>query len=388
MNQRKRISILGSTGSIGVQTLDVIRAFPDQFEVISLAAGKNTDLLKQQILEFHPKLVSVASDQSAEEIVLFVQRNQLNCGVVSQTAGLIQVATFDKPDLLIVAIVGTASLMPTYHAIQEKIPIGLACKEVLVAAGKLIMDLARVNHVPILPVDSEHAAIKQCLAGIAENTSEIDKLILTASGGPFWNWSIEEFASIERADALKHPNWDMGQKITIDSATLMNKGLEVIEAHHLFAVPFSHIEVTIHPQSLVHSMVEFTDGTILAQMGMPDMRHPIQYVLTYPEKWKNDWPKMRFTKLWDLAFYPPDFEKFPLLKLAFEAGEKGGNAPVVMNAANEAVVALFLQNRIRFSEIPAYIFKAMDAFAFEDIQSIDAIVSLDQAVKAFVPKMS
>jgi len=291
------------------------------------------------------------------------------------------VAASSDLDLLVVAVVGTAALMPTYLAIKKGITIGLACKEVLVAAGRIIMDLAEKHGVSILPIDSEHAAIKQCLAGIGEDRSQIEKLILTASGGPFWQKPKEEFSEISRESALMHPNWEMGAKITIDSATLLNKGLEVIEAHHLFGVAFEKIEVVIHPQSIVHSMVEFSDGTLLSQMGLPDMRFPIQYVLTYPEKCANDWPKTKVADLPDLQFRPPDTEKFPLLSLAFEVGKRGGSAPAVLNAANEAAVQLFLDEKIGFMDIPRLVRKYVDEVPHVDVPDIETIVSIDQQVK-------
>jgi 1-deoxy-D-xylulose-5-phosphate reductoisomerase len=377
----KKISILGSTGSIGTQTLEIVQQFPDNFEVVGLSAGKNISLLLDQIKKFKPRFISVQDDADKDQVDFFIKSINLSAEVFSGADGLVKVATLENIDLLVVAVVGTAALLPTYRAIQKGITIGLACKEVLVAAGKPIMELAKSKGVSLLPIDSEHAAIKQCLESVDEDINKVGRLVLTASGGPFWNKPKDEFKNIELKDALKHPNWSMGNKITIDSATMMNKGLEVIEAHHLFQVSFSQIEIVVHPQSIIHSMVEFKDGNILAQMNLPDMRFPIQYVLSYPEKWKNEWPKLVFSKLSDLQFFDPDYEKFPMLKFAYEAGKKGGSWPVVLNAANERAVGLFLQKKIRFTQIPEFVKDALDSFKhFQDL-SIEQIVEIDRDIK-------
>lgn len=377
----KTISILGSTGSIGAQTLDVVRAFPDKFRIAGLSAGRNIDILKTQIAEFKPEVVCVRRKSDAAELAGYIRQQRLKCEVVCDGDGLNTIATLPQNNLLVVAIVGTASLVPTWKAIEAGIPVALACKEVLVAAGSLIMPLARNKHVPILPIDSEHAAIKQCLAGINEDPAKVNKLILTASGGPFRTFEKQELEAVTPEVALKHPNWSMGAKITIDSATMMNKGLEVIEAHHLFHIPYHQIDVVIHPQSIVHSMVEFTDGTILAQMGLPDMRFPIQYALTYPEKWPNTWPKTHLPRLSGLQFFDPDTDKFPLLQLAFEAGKAGGTHPVVLNAANEMAVELFLNRRIGFTDIPRLVREKTENFSHTGNPDIDAIVTIDETVK-------
>ena len=372
----KTLCILGSTGSIGTQTLDIVREFPGRFTVSALSAGKNIGLLREQILEFKPKVVCVQSEDDVQAL-----RDEFT-GIefLASDAGLIEIASI-ACDLTVVAIVGTTALKATEVAIRSGSTIGLACKEVLVTAGRLFMDLAAEHNVQILPIDSEHAAIKQCLAGINEDLNQINKLILTASGGPFFGRQKAELVKITPKDALKHPNWDMGAKITIDSATLMNKGLEVIEAHHLFQVPYSQIEVVVHPSSIVHSMVEFTDGTILAQLGSPDMRFPIQYALSYPEKLQNPWPKTDLTTCGPLAFFPPDTDAFPMLKLAFEVGQKGGNAPAVMNAANEAAVSLFLSERIGFTDIYRIVNEALSDSTFEENLSLDALIACDKEVK-------
>ncbi len=377
----KRISILGSTGSIGIQTLQIVAAFPEKFSVVGLAAGQNIDLLKQQVLAFKPQAVSVREPLHFEEMTKFVQAHHLKTEVHTGAAGLVHIATLPQNQLLVVAIVGTASLLPTYKAIEKKIPIGLACKEILVSAGQLIMDLARKNNVPILPIDSEHAALKQCLSGIHEDPKQIYKLILTASGGPFRTFSVEQLQTVTKAQALNHPKWSMGPKITIDSSTLMNKGLEVIEAHHLFNIPYDSIDVVIHPQSIVHSAVEFVDGTVLAQMGMPDMRFPIQYVLTYPDKWSNPWPKMDLKTLGRLDFSSPNREVFPLLDFAYFCGKKGGTWSAVMNAANEAAVQLFLTDKLPYADIVKTVITVTQSFPHTAHPGLDDIVHIDREVK-------
>jgi 1-deoxy-D-xylulose-5-phosphate reductoisomerase len=386
-NSVKLVSILGSTGSIGRQSLDVIAAFPDRFRVCALTAGSNVRLLCEQIKRFHPQLVCVLNETDRRDVIDFCAHHGCDTQVISGEAGLIEAGVYGDPHLLIVAVVGTASLRPTLRAIHHGITIGLACKEVLVAAGDMIMALARQKGVEILPIDSEHAALKQCLAGIHEDEKYVSQLVLTASGGPFWNRSVETFASITRDEALCHPNWAMGSKITVDSATMMNKGLEVIEAHHLFGIDYHRLNVVIHPTSIVHSMVEFSDGTFLAQMGMPDMRFPIQYVLTYPEKLENAWPKMNLASLKPLVFHDPDYEKFPLLKLAFEAGVQGGTAPVVLNAANEAVVQLFLEGKLSFVEISRVVSDVVQSFSHRECRDLEDIVALDRYVKAGISEL-
>jgi 1-deoxy-D-xylulose-5-phosphate reductoisomerase len=382
----KRISVLGSTGSIGTQTLEVAANFPHKFKVIGLAAGQNIELLKKQISQFKPEIVNVAAEKDTKTIEQFVHKIGSKTKVTFGHQGLIDVAINKKNDFLIVAITGTASLEPTYLAIKKKIPIGLASKEILVIAGNYIIDEARLQNVPIIPVDSEHAAIKQCLSSNQENISEVEKLIITASGGPFWQKDASDFKSITKKEALKHPNWSMGQKITIDSATLMNKGLEVIEAHHLFKIPFSQIEVVIHPESIIHSMVEFVDGTLIAQMSQPDMRFPIQYALSYPQKLTSTWPKLDLTKLTKLSFHKPDFAKFPLLKLAYEAGEKGGVFPIILNAADDLAVKLFLEDKLSFFEIPEFVLKAFTYFKEEKLNSLTDIINYEKTIKEYLIK--
>ncbi len=333
----KRIAILGSTGSIGRQTLDVVRSFPDRFRVVGLAAGRNTDLLRRQLAEFQPKLVSLATEA------------ELLAGDY-QLLTLEEIASHPEVDLVVVATSGKAGLPPTLSAIRAGKSIALANKEVLVMAGEIVTTEAERHRAQILPLDSEHSAIWQCLRG--EEGRKIARLILTASGGPFRNRPPVELDSVDIEEALKHPTWQMGRKVTIDSATLMNKGMEVIEAHWLFGVPFGNIEVVIHPESIVHSFVEFIDGSVKAQLSPPDMHLPIQYALCYPERLPNRrLPRLDFPKIGTLTFEAPDLEKFPCLKLALEAGQRGGTYPAVLAAADEIAVELFLSHRIGFPDI-------------------------------------
>ena len=378
----KRLSILGSTGSIGTQTLDVVRTFPDRFQVVGLSAGRNLGLLKLQVREFLPDFICVLDAHSASIMEGYIQGLSKKIAIFSGEEGLIRIATEGDLDCLIVAIVGTASLKPTVCAIEKGITIGLACKEVLVSAGSLVMDLASKHQVPILPIDSEHAALKQCLSSVGEDMSQVDSLTLTASGGPFRERSASSFDHVTVEETLKHPNWTMGPKISVDSATMMNKGLEVIEAYHLFGVDYDHIDVVVHPQSIVHSFVTFKDGNTLAQMGAPDMRFPIQYVLTYPEKWENNYPKLSLKEMGALSFEAPDIGKFPLLKLAYDVGKKGGSYPAVMNAANEAAVQLFLDKKIGFLDIYKWVSLLVERHDSLDSFTISDIIALDREVKS------
>ncbi len=347
----KKIAILGSTGSIGTQTLEVIAAHPDQFEAEILTAHENVDLLIQQVVRFQPNAVVIGNKEKYGRL-----KEALSPYPVKVFAGydaIAQAVTLPSVDMVVTAMVGFSGLVPTVKAIEAGKHIALANKETLVVAGELITKLAEEHKVPILPVDSEHSAIFQCLQG--ERYNSIEKIILTASGGPFRNKTVEELARVTRDEALRHPSWNMGPKITVDSATLMNKGLEVIEARWLFNVPVERIEVLIHPQSVIHSMVQFADGSVKAQMGVPDMKVPIQYALSYPYRLTSDFPRLDFSKYSSLTFEQPDLERFPLLGLAYEALKEGGNKPCVMNAANEIAVEAFLNNRIGFTDIPRLI---------------------------------
>ncbi len=350
----KKIGILGSTGSIGTQTLEIVREQGD-IEVCALTAGKNIDLLEKQIREFSPKLACVWSEEDAKKLRL--RTKDLSVKIESGMEGLIQAATYKDIETLVTAVVGMLGLRPTVAAIRAKKNIALANKETLVTAGHLIIPLAKENRVSILPVDSEHSAIFQSLNGESEN--KIDKILLTASGGPFRGMSRLQLAEISPKDALKHPNWSMGKKITIDSATMVNKGLEVMEAKWLFGTELDRIQVVVQPQSVIHSMVQFEDGGIIAQLGAPDMRLPIQYALYYPKRRPMSGQRLDFFALGSITFEKPDMDTFEGLKLAYEAANKGGNMPTVFNAANERAVAKFLAKKISFLEITQIINECM-----------------------------
>ena len=344
---RKRIAILGSTGSIGVQALDVIKRHPQVFEVEVLTAQNNAGLLIQQALEFVPNAVVIGNESAYKEVAEALQRKDIK--VFAGSDALAQVVQMDTIDLVLTALVGYAGLNPTIKAIEAGKTIALANKETLVVAGKLVTDLAKSRGVNIYPIDSEHSAIFQCIVGEFHN--KIEKIILTASGGPFRGKKRDELLKVTKELALKHPNWEMGAKITIDSATLMNKGLEVIEARWLFGLTSDQVEVVVHPQSIIHSMVQFEDGSIKAQLGLPDMRIPIQFAISYPERLRSDFPRFNFTDYPSLTFEKPDLETFRNLQLAFYALKEGGNRPCVLNAANEVAVEQFLKDKIGFLEM-------------------------------------
>lgn len=370
---KKKIAILGSTGSIGRQTLEVVERFPEHFEIVGLAAGINIDELAGQVAKHRPSIVSIGREEDLKVFRAMVPGDTtVACGI----AGMSEVAVTSGADLVVTSITGTIGLIPTIEAIKAGKDIALANKETLVAGGELVMTLVRQYGVRMLPVDSEHSAIFQCLHG--NNHEDVRKLILTASGGPFLNKPGHELAAVRVEDALKHPNWSMGRKITIDSATLMNKGLEVIEARWLFDVTFDRIEVVVHPQSIIHSMVEYVDGSVIAQMGAPDMRIPIQYALTFPERWSNDLPKLNLLTVGELSFQKPRSDEFPCLNLAFEAGRCGGTKPAVMNAANEEAVAMFLSGRIGFMDIPELVEKTMAKHTCIPNPSIEDILQSDR----------
>lgn len=379
MPTRKNIAILGSTGSIGKNSLEVIRNFPNRFAATYLTANTNIDLLEQQIQLFHPRGVVVLDEGRAAAL-----RNSLDGSVevLSGENGLMQVVTRDDVDIVISSLVGFAGLRPTIAAIQHRKRIALANKETLVVAGGLITSLVKECGVDLLPVDSEHSAILQCLAG--EDPSLVTRLILTASGGPFLNTPAELFATLTVQSALSHPNWKMGNKITIDSATLMNKGLEVIEAHWLFSLAAEKIHVVIHPQSIIHSMVEFIDGSIKAQLGLPDMKLPIQYALSYPERWPMNGARVDFPALRSMTFFEPDRAKFRCLDLAFHALSLGGTAPAILNAANEMAVSAFLQHRITFEKIPVIIERALSLHKTRPCPDLQDIIEADRQGRALV----
>ncbi|MEN6437473.1 MAG: 1-deoxy-D-xylulose-5-phosphate reductoisomerase [Syntrophobacter sp.] len=371
--KKKRIAILGSTGSIGTNTLEVVRQFPDRFEIVALAAGTNAPLLCEQIAKFRPRAVSVLNEKVAETLLKLLGDNKIPAPEVSYgPEGFTKTATRPEVDTLVSAMVGAAGLVPTLAAIESGKDIALANKETLVIAGEIVMRLAAEKKVRILPVDSEHSAIFQALQG--NHRHALSRILLTASGGPFFNKTPDDLACVGPEAALCHPNWSMGRKITIDSATLMNKGLEVIEARWLFGVELEDISVHIHPESIIHSMVEYVDGSIIAQMGIPDMKIPIAYALAYPERLPLACPRLDLFQLQKLSFYPPDMVKFPCLQLAYDASRVGSTMPSVLNAANEVAVNSFLEGSIGFMDIPDIIRKVMNAHepapAIPDLESI------------------
>ena len=371
---RKRVSVLGSTGSIGTSALAVVDAHADRVEVVGLAAGNNVSLFAQQVARYRPAVVAMGSGRAVDEL------RATRCAVPSRVGagseGLIDVATHPDVDLVLCASSGTAALEAVLAAIEAGKTIALANKEVLVMAGGLVMDAARRHGVAILPVDSEHNAIHQCLHG--RERSEFRRLILTASGGPFRGRTRDALSAVTPADALKHPTWQMGQKITIDSATLMNKGLEVIEAHWLFGAAASEIDVLVHPQSIVHSIVELVDGSMIAQMGTTDMRLPIQYAFSYPDRWAAPVPLLDLARAGTLEFHPPAWDDFPCLRLAYRALEAERSLPVVLNAANEVAVASFLQGRLGFTDIPRLIADTMDAHVAAPVDTLEAVRRIDR----------
>ena len=371
----KKIAILGSTGSIGTQTLEVVRENGD-IEVLGLAAGNNIKLLEEQIREFHPKVVAVWSEERAKELRDNVR--DVSVKIVSGMEGLIEVSVMEETEILVTAIVGMIGIRPTIEAIKTGKNIALANKETLVTAGHIIMPLAKEHGVSILPVDSEHSAIFQSLQG--SSRGELHKILLTASGGPFRGKTREELISIQVEDALKHPNWEMGRKITIDSSTLVNKGLEVIEAKWLFDVDIDQIEVVVHPQSIIHSMVEYVDGAIIAELGTPDMKLPIQYALYYPERRYLPGDRVNFATLSQLTFEKPDLDTFYGLRLAMEAGRTGGSLPTVFNAANELAVSKFLNRKIKYLEIPEIIETCMSLHKNIACPTVDEILRTEQEV--------
>lgn len=375
-----KIAILGSTGSIGTQTLEVVRAYREDIEVVALAAGNNIELLETQVREFQPKLVAVASEERAAE--LRVMLSDMDVTVASGMEGLIAVATKEDAQMVVTAIVGMIGIQPTVAAIKAGKDIALANKETLVTAGHRIMPLAKEYGVAILPVDSEHSAIFQSLQGEGQN--KISRILLTASGGPFRGKTREELTHVTVADALKHPNWSMGQKITIDSATLVNKGLEVMEAKWLFGVEYDNVEVVVQPQSVIHSMVEYEDGGVIAQLGTPDMKLPIQYALFYPNRHYLKGERLDFAKLGSITFEKPDMDTFEGLKLAYEVGRAGGSLPTVFNAANEYAVARFLKGEISFLEIYEMIKSCLAAHTKLENPTVEEILETQKWVDEYI----
>ena len=380
---KKQIAILGSTGSIGTQALQVIEEHPDLYEAYVLTANNRVDMLIEQARKFRPEAVVIANEERYNQLKEALA--DLPIKVYAGSEALCEVVTDQHIDMVLTAMVGYAGLKPTMHAIKAHKPIALANKETLVVAGELINELAHVNRTPILPVDSEHSAVFQCLAGEAD--TPIEKVILTASGGPFRTYTHEQLAHVTRQQALNHPNWSMGAKITIDSASMMNKGFEVMEAKWLFGVKPEQIEVVVHPQSIVHSMVQFEDGAIKAQLGMPDMRLPIQYAFSYPQRIKASFPRINWMNCAELTFEQPDLERFRNLALAYEAIHRGGNMPCIVNAANEVVVEAFLNDRISFLGMSDVIEQTMSRASFLAKPSYEDYVATDAEVRRLAAEL-
>lgn len=380
----KNISILGATGSIGTQTLDVIRNSEGKINLIGITANSSVDKIKEIIGEFEPKYVAMMDENSSKIIEEFCNKEYPNIQVFNGIDGLVKIATLEEIDTVVTSVVGMIGLRPTIAAIEAKKDIALANKETLVVAGELVMNKAKENNVKILPVDSEHSAIFQSLSGY--KNKDINKILLTASGGPFRGKTIDDLKDVTVKEALKHPKWNMGQKISIDSATLMNKGLEVIEAHFLFDCDYDNIEVIVHPQSIIHSMVEYKDASVIAQLGSPDMRLPIQYALNYPERKGMIAKPVNFYELGALTFEKPDLETFKCLRFAYEAGKIGGLAPTILNGANEEAVALLLKEKIKFLQIAEIIEECMSVFKenYYDELNLDNIIELDKRVREYI----
>ncbi len=379
----KKIAILGSTGSIGTQTLEIVRKEPD-LQVVALAAGTNVELMEKQVREFHPVLAAMWTEEAAHD--LRTRLADLPVRVVYGMEGLLETAVCEESEILVTAIVGMIGIRPTIAAIEHHKTIALANKETLVTAGHIIMPLAARNGVSILPVDSEHSAIFQSMH--KENRKRVSKILLTASGGPFRGKTREQLGTMTAKDALKHPNWSMGKKVTIDSASLVNKGLEVMEAKWLFDVGLEQIQVVVHPQSILHSAVEYVDGGIMAQLGVPDMKLPIQYALFYPDRRPMDNGRVDFFRLGQLTFEKPDIETFQGLALAYRAAEAGGTMPTVFNAANEKAVALFLQKQITFLQIPELIGRSMEQHCVTDDPTVEQILEAEAATYAFIDEIT
>jgi 1-deoxy-D-xylulose-5-phosphate reductoisomerase len=374
----KAITLLGSTGSIGTQTLDIVAQYPEQFRIVGLTAGRNVTLLAQQIRQFKPEIVAICDEDKLEELQSAIADLDPQPILLAGESGVVEVAQYGDAEAVVTGIVGCAGLLPTIAAIKAGKDIALANKETLIAGGPVVNPLIEKYGVKILPADSEHSAIFQCLQGIP--AGGLRRIILTASGGSFRDLPIDKLAQVTVADALKHPNWSMGQKITIDSATLMNKGLEVIEAHYLFGMDYDDIDIVIHPQSIIHSLIELQDTSVLAQLGWPDMRLPLLYALSWPERIKTDWPQLDLVKSGDLTFREPDHEKYPCMQLAYAAGRAGGSMPAVLNAANEQAVALFLEEKITFLDIPKLIEKVCDKHQIDNCETpaLDDILAADR----------
>ncbi|MFN6529815.1 1-deoxy-D-xylulose-5-phosphate reductoisomerase [Nostoc sp. ChiSLP03a] len=374
----KAITLVGSTGSIGTQTLDIVTQYPDRFRIVGLAAGNNVEMLAAQIRQFQPEIAAICSEDklpALKEAIIDLNPQPI---LLAGEAGVIEVARYGDSQTVVTGIVGCAGLLPTIAAIEAGKDIALANKETLIAGGPVVLPLVEKHGVKLLPADSEHSAIFQCLQGVPKDG--LRKILLTASGGAFRDWDVEKLADVTVADALKHPNWSMGRKITVDSATLMNKGLEVIEAHFLFGLDYDDIEIVIHPQSIIHSLIELQDTSVLAQLGWPDMRLPLLYALSWPDRIYTDWERLDLVKAGNLTFREPDHQKYPCMQLAYAVGKAGGSMPAVLNAANEQAVALFLEEKIRFLDIPRCIEWVCDRHQNDNRAnpSLDDILAADQ----------
>ena len=376
----KKLSILGSTGSIGTQTLDIVKNNPHEFKVVGLTANKNIELLKNQINEFKPESVAVMDNEKADLL-----KEDVDINVYSGIDGIIKIAALDETDTVVNSLVGSIGVKPTVEAIRNKKNIALANKETLVTAGSIVMEEVKKNDVNLMPIDSEHSAIFQCLNG--ENIDDINKIIITASGGPFRDYTKQQLENVSVNDALNHPTWNMGNKITIDSATLMNKGFEVIEAHWLYGIGYKDIEVVTHPQSIIHSLVEFKDNSTVAQLSLPDMKMPIQYALSYPKRFELNVKKLNLTEVKNLSFEKPNFELFPCLKYAYDAGNIGGTMPAVLNAVNEVAVYAFLDNKIKFLDIPRLIKTMMEKHNVIKNPVLNEILEIDKQIKEETKKI-
>ncbi|MCC5655994.1 1-deoxy-D-xylulose-5-phosphate reductoisomerase [Nostoc sp. XA010] len=374
----KAITLVGSTGSIGTQTLDIVTQYPDQFRIVGLAAGNNVEMLAAQIRQFRPEIAAICSEDklpALKEAIIDLDPQPI---LLAGEAGVIEVARYGDAQTVVTGIVGCAGLLPTIAAIEAGKDIALANKETLIAGAPVVLPLIEKHGVKLLPADSEHSAIFQCLQGVPKGG--LRKILLTASGGAFRDWDVEKLADVTVADALKHPNWSMGRKITVDSATLMNKGLEVIEAHFLFGLDYDNIEIVIHPQSIIHSLIELQDTSVLAQLGWPDMRLPLLYALSWPDRIYTNWERLDLVKAGNLTFREPDHQKYPCMQLAYAVGKAGGSMPAVLNAANEQAVALFLDEKIRFLDIPRCIEWVCDRHQNDNRSnpSLDDILTADK----------
>nr|WP_199299797.1 MULTISPECIES: 1-deoxy-D-xylulose-5-phosphate reductoisomerase [unclassified Coleofasciculus] len=374
----KAITLLGSTGSIGTQTLDIVAQNPEKFKIVGLAAGRNVPMLAAQIRQFRPEIAAICQEDKLSELKEAIADLDPQPILLSGETGVVEVARYGNAETVVTGIVGCAGLLPTIAAIEAGKDIALANKETLIAGAPVVLPLVEKHGVKLLPADSEHSAIFQCLQGVPKGG--LRRILLTASGGSFRDLPVEKLASVTVADALKHPNWSMGRKITIDSATLMNKGLEVIEAHFLFGMDYDGIEIVIHPQSIIHSLIELQDTSVLAQLGWPDMRLPLLYALSWPERIYTDWEQLDLVKAGNLTFKEPDHEKYPCMQLAYAAGRAGGSMPAVLNAANEQAVALFLEEKIQFLDIPRCIESVCDRFTSQNrsTPTLDDIIAADK----------